>query len=119
MHDYVFLSLGGLVAGIASGLLGIGGGVIAVPLFILALNLEPKIAVGTSLFVIVPTAIVGMIVHYMEGNINIKYGLIFLTLSLIGAFAGARLTAIIPADLLKKLFALIMIIISIKMLIGK
>ena len=119
MHDYVYLALGGLVAGVASGLLGIGGGVIAVPLFVLALNLEPKVAIGTSLFVIVPTAIVGCLVHYTSGNIKVQYGLVFLTLSLIGAFMGAKLTNYLPGDVLRKIFAVTMIVLSIKMLIGK
>ena len=119
MHDYVYLAFGGLMAGIASGLLGIGGGVIAVPLFVLVLNMEPKVAIGTSLFVIVPTAIVGSLVHYNSGNIKVHYGLIFLTLSLIGAFMGAKLTSFLPGDVLRKLFAVTMIVLSLKMLFGK
>ena len=119
MHDYIYLAFGGLLAGVASGLLGIGGGVIAVPLFVLALHLDPKVAIGTSLFVIVPTAIVGSLVHYKAGNIKVEYGLVFLTLSLIGAFIGAKLTCFLPGDVLRKMFAVTMIVLSLKMLIGK
>ncbi len=119
MNLTVLLMLVGLVSGYSSGLLGIGGGAISVPAFVLLLGMDPKIAVGTSLFVIVPTALIGSIVHLRSGNVRISYALAFLSLSLIGSFLGAKTATLIPKDVLQKIFAVLFLIIAVKMYFGK
>lgn len=119
MHDTVILIIAGLIAGLSSGLLGIGGGVITVPVLVLLLGVDPKIAVGTSLFVIVPTAIVGTLVHYKAGNIHFSYGVMYLFVAMAGSFLGAHLATVLPSHILRKLFAVLMFIMSIKMYLGK
>ena len=119
MHTTIILLIAGLVSGLSSGLLGIGGGVITVPVLVLLLGVEPKVAVGTSLFVIVPTALVGTFVHYRAQNIHFSYGLTYLIIAMIGSFVGAHLANVLPANVLRKLFAVLMFVMAIKMFIGK
>ncbi|MDX9701659.1 MAG: sulfite exporter TauE/SafE family protein [Candidatus Auribacterota bacterium] len=119
MYNTLIIVVAGLVSGLSSGLLGIGGGVITVPVLILLLGLEPKIAVGTSLFVIVPTALVGMLVHYRVNNIHFSYGFLFLIAAMLGSFIGANLANVFPGYVLRKLFAVLMFIMAIKMFVGK
>ncbi len=107
----------GLLAGIIGGLFGVGGGVVIVPLLVLALGIAPKTAIGTSLAVIVPTAIMAAFRHNGLGNIDWKIAAIMAVGSVIGAFAGASLTAHISGDALRRGFALFFLATSIRMLI--
>ncbi len=119
MNVYLILLASGLLAGYLSGLLGIGGGVISVPIFISVLGLDPKIAVGTSLMVIAPTALTGLLTHLNSGNVNKPYALVFLSLSLAGAFFGAKTADILSPLMLRRVFALVLLVVAVKMLIGK
>jgi len=102
--NYVGIGLIGLVSGIISGLLGVGGGIVMVPAMILILKLEPKQAIGTSLAVIIPTALMGTFKHASMGNVNWKAGLILAPLAIVGGYVGAHLTRDIPGDMLKRIF---------------
>ncbi len=119
MNLTIVLMLVGLASGFSSGLLGIGGGAISVPAFILLVGMDPKIAVGTSLFVIVPTALIGSIVHLKSGNVRVSYALAFLSLSLVGSFLGAKTANFVSSDVLQKVFAVLFMIIAVKMYFGK
>jgi len=119
MNLIIGLMFVGLASGYCSGLLGIGGGAISVPALILLFGLDPKIAVGTSLFVIVPTALIGSIVHLKSGNVHVYYALVFLSLSLAGAFFGAKTATLISSNALQKAFAVLFMIIAVKMYFGK
>ncbi len=115
----IILLISGAGAGFLGGLLGIGGGIIYVPALILLLGVEPKIAAGTSLFVIFPTALVGSMVHFKAGNVKIAYGLMLLTVSIIFTILGSKTANIISGDLLKKIFAVVFMIIAVKMFFSK
>jgi uncharacterized membrane protein YfcA len=81
----------GIVAGLVSGLLGVGGGIIMVPLMIGALRMPLKRALGTSLAAIVVLAIPGTITHWLLGNIDWAIALVLAIGSVAGANLGARL----------------------------
>ena len=67
---YVYAGLIGLIGGVTSGLFGVGGGVVMVPAMMLLLNLDIKPAIGTSLAVIVPTALMGTLKHHDLGHVH-------------------------------------------------
>lgn len=105
----------GLVAGILSSLLGIGGGILLVPGMIYLLQLPMEIAVGTSLAIILPTALVGVYRHNAYGNVDWKVALLIMTGSVTGAYLGAWLSRFIPAPILKKVFAVFILLVAVKM----
>lgn len=106
----------GLLAGVMGGLLGVGGGIVIVPLLILLLGIDVKIAIGTSLAAIVPTAIMAAYRHQALGNINWRVVGMLTLGSVAGAFLGASLTAYVPAERLRQAFALFLIATAVKML---
>jgi len=90
MH-LLFYVLGGLAVGMVSGMLGIGGGIILVPLCLYAFKLSMHQAVGTSLGVIVPTALCAALVHYSHGNVIVPVVLKLFVFALVGGFLGAHI----------------------------
>ncbi len=108
----------GLIAGILSGLLGVGGGIVLVPIMVTYLGITQHIAHGTSLAVIVPTALAGSIVYGLSGNINLTPALNLAIGSIIGASFGARWMKKIPAKQLKQLFGVFLIIVGIRMVLS-
>ncbi len=106
-HIIILLATGA-GAGFASGLLGIGGGAIMVPIsywVILAMGISPDIAIriafGTSLLVILPTAISGSWSHNKRSAVRWKTALVLGSCALVGALVGATLAARLPGEILK------------------
>jgi uncharacterized membrane protein YfcA len=118
MPQFILLAISGIVVGILSGLLGVGGGFILVPLLVYFSELSMHQAIGTSLAVIIPTALCAGFVHFQHGNISLKIvaGLVLFTV--IGSFIGAYFANHIPAAVLKKIFAVFLAIMAIKMFIS-
>ncbi|HAQ07227.1 MAG TPA: sulfite exporter TauE/SafE family protein, partial [Bacillus bacterium] len=83
----------GFVGGLASGVLGVGGGFIIVPLIITTLGFDPRKAIGTSLFAVLLIVSVGFISYAIKTDINYIIGLLLIAGGLIGSQFGARLTA--------------------------
>lgn len=113
--NWVVVIFLGIVAGILSGLFGVGGGTILVPLFIYVLKMDIHTATGTSLAVIVPTAIIGVISQHLAGNVHWKTVLLITVLSVIGVFVGVKLNAVIPSSVLQKMFAVFLFAIAIQL----
>lgn len=103
MH-YVIAAFIGLVAGVTSGLFGVGGGIVMVPTMFYLLKVDIKTAIGTSLVVIVPTAIAGAIKHQQLNHIDWRVAGSLAPLAIAGGFLGAYLAGEIGSDALKKLF---------------
>jgi len=112
MHP-VWIGLFGLLVGTVSGFTGVGGGVIIVPAM-LFLGFTSQKAVGTSLFCIFFLSISAVIAHYRLENIDYKFGLFLAAGAIIGAQIGARITELVPTEIFKKLFAIMLILIAIK-----
>ena len=91
----------GAVAGVLSGLLGIGGGAVMVPAMTLLMGLSQHVAQGTSLLVIIPTAISGSITHFRMGNIRLQTAGWLSVGGVVGAAAGAVLALARPDQLLR------------------
>jgi uncharacterized membrane protein YfcA len=116
---FVYIILG-LVAGTAGGLFGIGGGIILIPAMVYLFGLTEHQAQGTTLAILVPPiGILAAIKYYMEGNVKIGMAVFICLGFLFGGLIGAQLAHKIPDLLLKRLFGIIMLIISLKMVFSK
>ena len=102
---YVGLVGFGVVAGIASGLLGVGGGTVIVPFLTLAVGLSQHSAEATSLLVILPTAIAGSLALRRRGVGDLGLSLRFGVFGAAGSVLGALLALALPADTLRVVFA--------------
>ncbi|MCI5064428.1 sulfite exporter TauE/SafE family protein [bacterium] len=111
--NIALLVLLGLGAGFSSGLLGIGGGVIYVPVLMYLAGIPIHSAIGISLALIVPSAAAGFVKHYWVGNVHLPTVYIIAPASIIGAVIGAYSSSALPADLLKKVFGICLIIIGV------
>jgi len=88
----LFLGLLGVFSGFLGGLLGIGGGIIVVPILIIVFGLESKIAVGTSLLMILFTALSGTVAYFRQRRIDWTVGLVAAVATVPGAAIGAYMT---------------------------
>lgn len=114
------LVLIGLLAGILSGLVGVGGGIIMVPMLVLLLGFSQHQAQGTSLTVlVVPVTALAVFNYYKEGYINWKYAAIIAVFFVLGSYFGSKLAVSIDQKMLKKIFGVVLILIASKMLLEK
>lgn len=124
---YIFwLIIIGLLVGSLSGLLGIGGGFLMVPLqyFLLtSMGLDNdtalRISTATSLAVIIPTSFTSSYSHYIESKFDLTIPIKLGFFGIIGSFLGGYLAVFIPAYILSKLLALIFILVAINMIFNK
>lgn len=102
----------GVAAGVISGLLGVGGGILFVPTLTLVLSLSQLRAESTSLLAIIPVALVGAARQWRYGNVRLRDGLVLGALSAAGVAAGVAVANIVPQHALKLAFACLMLVIS-------
>lgn len=113
----ILLVIIGLAAGILSGLIGVGGGIIIVPALVYILAFSQKQAQGTSLgILLLPVGILAVIQYYKQGYVDIKVVLIVSAAFIIGGFLGSKIALHISESVLKKIFAIVLILIAFKML---
>lgn len=114
------LMLIGIIAGVLSGLVGVGGGVVMVPLLILLLGFSQHQAQGTSLAVlVVPVTAVAVFNYYKEGYINWKHAAIIAVFFVVGGYFGSKIAINLDQKMLKKVFAVILLILGGRMLWSK
>jgi hypothetical protein len=116
----ILLILVGLAAGALSGILGIGGGLLIVPALVFLFGVTQKQAQGTSLAILLlPIGILAVWKYYQAGNIDVKMaGLVALGF-VFGAYAGAVIANHVADDILKKIFAVFLVLVAAKMFFGK
>lgn len=120
MNTLIILLSIGIAAGILSGLVGIGGGIIIVPVLVYFLGFNQHQAQGTTLFLfMLPVGALGVFNYYKSGNVDIKTALIIGCTFIIGSYLGSKLSLAFDQATVKKLFGALLLIISIKMLLGK
>ncbi|MBE0689733.1 MAG: sulfite exporter TauE/SafE family protein [Anaerolineae bacterium] len=106
MQWYLFVLLG-VIAGIASGLFGIGGGVIIVPALVGLLKFDQKTAAGTSLAtLLLPVSLGGAIVYYQSGLLEVGVAAPVAIGLIVGAFAGARIALGLPSKTIKRIYGI-------------
>ncbi len=108
----------GLLAGILSGMIGVGGGIIIVPALVYFLGLSQHTAQGTSLALMLPPiGILAAMNYYKAGNLNVKYALIIATAFIIGGYFGSKVSLIYFSEsMMKKIFGMIMLFAAIKLI---
>lgn len=107
----------GVMAGFLSSLVGIGGGVVIVPALVLIFALDQKTAQGTSLAMLsLPVAFIGAFNYYKSGYVNWKIALILAVTFVVGGYFGSKIAVSLDVSIIKKIFAVFMIIIAIKYL---
>lgn len=116
----IFYSIAiGLVAGISSGLFGIGGGVIIVPLLLYLFNFQQQTATATSLVALVlPVGILGILNYYKSGFIqidHIKVGFIIAAAMFFGTFFGSKIASQLQSLTLSRIFSAFLIIVAIRL----
>jgi len=102
----------GLAVGILSGLLGIGGGVVVVPALMLLFGVGDLVAKGTSLLMMIPTAITGTIANSRRKNVDLRASVVIGLLASPASFAGVAVAVLMPPALGSVLFAILVIVIA-------
>jgi len=104
----------GFVAGILSGMFGIGGGLVIVPALLLFFGLSQKTATGTSMFALLwPVGLLGVFAYYRAGELSISHGAWIAVGLFLGAFLGAQLTLSLPTVTVKRLYAVFLVSVGI------
>jgi uncharacterized protein len=111
-----FLGVGlGFVIGLSLGVLGGGGSILTVPIFVYVLGLGAKEAIAMSLFVVGAVSMFGAAEHWRAGNVNVRVGLLFGGFSMAGTFLGARIAAYMTGAAQLALFAVVMLLAAVFM----
>ncbi|MEJ6505333.1 MAG: sulfite exporter TauE/SafE family protein [Crocinitomicaceae bacterium] len=119
LQTIIILSSIGILAGLLSGFVGVGGGIIIVPALVFLVGLTQHEAQGTSLFVLaMPVVWLGLMNYWKEGNVQWKYGLIIAAMFFIGAYFGSKLSLKLSPSLVKFLFGILMALVSVKLILS-
>lgn len=116
----ILITLGitiGMVIGLSLGLIGGGGSILAVPLLIYLIGLEPHVAIGTSALVVGANALMSFFDHKKKGHVLLKKSLLFAFPGVVGTLIGSYFGLLTPPNSLLFLFALFMIVMAVKLLI--
>ena len=113
----LILILIGLFAGMLSGLIGVGGGIIVVPALVFFLGFSQHEAQGTSLgLLLLPVGILAVLNYYKQGYIDIKVVAIMCLAFVVGGWLGSKISLALPQEIVKKIFAVILIYTAFRML---
>lgn len=115
-NPWWFFVLLGICAGILSGLLGLGSGIIIIPALVLLCGSQQKNAQGMALAVMVPMALLGALRYWKNPQIEMNPAVIGLIIlgALVGTLAGTELVARLPSHILRKVFAVVLVIVAVK-----
>jgi uncharacterized protein len=120
MDNVISYILLGLAAGILSGLVGIGGGILIVPALVFLFGFSQQQAQGTTLALLVPPiGILAAWTYYQHGFVNMKAALLIAAGFIAGSFLGARFVTGLPNSTLEKVFGTFLVLIGLKMILGK
>mgnify|MGYP001272229494 CR=1 FL=1 len=114
----IILVIIGLLAGVLSGMVGVGGGIIIVPALVYFLGMSQHGAQGTSLALMLPPiGILAAMNYYKEGNLNLKFAIVIAAAFIIGGYFGSKISiSYISEDVMKKIFGFVMLFAAIKMI---
>ncbi|MEO7766140.1 MAG: sulfite exporter TauE/SafE family protein [Ferruginibacter sp.] len=107
----------GIVAGMLSGLVGIGGGLIIVPALVYFLGMSQHSAQGTSLaMILLPVGILAVLTYYKQGYVDIKIVGLLAIGFVAGSYLGSKIAVNLSEETIKKFFAVLMILVAVKMI---
>jgi len=119
MHNLLYILLG-LIAGVLSGLIGIGGGVIIVPALIFLFGLSQHEAQGTTLALLVPPiGLLAALTYYRNGYVDLKIAALICAGFFFGGLVGARFATSMSNAVLERTFGIALLLIALKMIIAK
>ncbi len=108
----------GLAAGILGGMVGIGGGIVIVPALVYFLAFSQHEAQGNSLaLMLFPVGILGVINYYKKGYVDFRYAGLLAIGFVVGSYLGSRFSLSLPQLTVKKVFAVVMLMVALKMLL--
>ncbi len=118
-NEILFIILG-LLAGVFSGVVGLGGGIIIVPALVFIFGLTQQQAQGTTLALMVPPiGILAAYTYYQHGYVDLKIAALVCVGFVLGGWIGAKIAVQLPRETLQKIFALFLFFLSIKMFFAK
>ena len=117
LQTVLLLAVIGLAAGILSGMIGIGGGIIIVPALVFVLGFSQQQAQGTSLgLLLLPVGILAVMNYYKQGFIDVKVVGVMCITFIAGGWLGSKIALSLPQDTVKKIFAVVLLVVALKML---
>ena len=117
IQTIIILVIIGLVSGALSGLVGIGGGIVIVPALVFFLGYSQKLAQGTSLgILLLPIGILAVMQFYKAGFVNIPTILVVAIGFIVGSYFGSKIALSLPQQTVKKLFAILILVVALKLL---
>ena len=117
IQTILLLAMIGMVAGVLSGMIGVGGGIIIVPALVFFLGFSQQQAQGTSLgLLLLPVGILAVANYYKQGFIDVKVIGIMCVTFVVGGWLGSKFALSIPQETIKKIFAVILLLVAAKML---
>ena len=120
MTTILILLIIGLLAGFSSGMVGIGGGIIIVPALVFFLGLTQHQAQGVSIgMLLLPVGFLAAINYYKAGNLDFTKSLIIGASFVVGAYLGSKVSLSIDGAIMKRIFGVIIFLISLKLIFGK
>lgn len=120
INTLVILLLVGVAAGFASGMVGIGGGIVIVPALVYFLALSQHQAQGISIgMLLMPVGFLAAYNYYKQGNLNFTYSAIIGVTFVVGAYFGSKVSLKMDPALMKRIFGVFILLISLKMIFGK
>lgn len=120
IQTVLILIIIGLFAGSFSGLVGIGGGIIIIPMLIYFLGFTQHQAQGTSLAIMLPPiGLMAVYQYYKAGHVNLTYAMIIAGAFFIGGYFGAKYAVKVPQDILKKIFGVFLLLVALKTIFWK
>ncbi|MBU3660057.1 MAG: sulfite exporter TauE/SafE family protein [Flavobacteriales bacterium] len=119
IQTIIILVFIGLFAGILSGFVGVGGGIIIVPALVFFLGLTQHQAQGTSLFVLsMPVVLFAVINYWKTDNVNWKFGLIVASTFVVGAYIGSKLSLKLSPGMVKLVFGILLAYVSVRLIMS-
>ena len=110
----------GLLAGFLGGLIGVGGGIIIIPLLIMMLGLTQHQAQGTAIFTMLPPiGILAAINYYNKGLVNWEYASIIAITFIVGGYFGSKISLSLPPQVIRRIFGILMFIGALKLIFTK
>ena len=120
ISTFIVLIIIGLLAGILSGLVGVGGGIIMIPLLIILLGLTQHQAQGTALFAMLPPiGILAAMNYFKQGFVKWEYAVVIALTFVIGGYFGSKLSLSLPPQTVRRVFGVVMLIGGFKLIFSK
>ena len=120
ISTFIILIVIGLLAGILSGLVGVGGGIIIIPLLIILLGLTQHQAQGTALFTMLPPiGILAAINYYKQGFVKWEYAAVIALTFVVGGYFGSKISLSLPPQTVRRVFGVVMLICGFKLIFSK